>query len=96
MNTKPHVEIQITSDRVWLRGQLSEYEASALLQDALAHQGKLKDISRDQTVSALFNKYQALIFYPIVAAFALGLAFSFFSISASNSVSHQERQYEAY
>jgi hypothetical protein len=91
---KPLVEIQITSDRVWLRGQLSEFEASALLQDALAHQGKLKDISRDQTISAFFKKYQALIFYPIVAAFALGLSFAFVSISTHST--HTAEHYESY
>jgi hypothetical protein len=94
MNTKPRVEIQITSDRVWLRGTLSEFEASALLQDALVHQGKLKDISRDRTVSALFRKYQALIFYPIVAAFAVGVGFAFVSFSVSNAVIQEH--HEAY
>lgn len=90
------LEINITSERVSIRGQLSEFEASALLQDALAHQANLKALQRDRTVAALFTKYQALIFYPVLLAFTIGLSLSFFSFSAINSVSHTSEHHESY
>jgi hypothetical protein len=91
---KPLVEIQITSERVSIRGQLSEFEASGLLQDALSHQTKLKTLQRESLCLAFFNKYQALIFYPILAAFAIGLSLSFLNFSTHSS--HTAEHYESY
>ncbi len=60
-----HVHIEISGDRIIVRGELSEFEASAYLQDALAAQAVHKRRAA--------RRYEALLFYPIILAFTLGL-----------------------
>ena len=84
-----YVEINITADRVCVRGNLAEFEATALLQDAIAYQAKQKAVSRDRACSEFFRRYQAVLFYPIISAFFLGLCLTALLNSVSKADNYQ-------
>lgn len=75
------VHIEITEDRIVVRGNLDEFEATAYLQEAFNLQVQQKERARKLSIwaigSELFSRYQALIVYPLAAAFVIGAGLAF-------------------